>query len=126
VILAALVIVAIVAAIGVFLPQQYFEKIQWKWFRFSTGTILLVWLSLHAYWKIRKSLRFWCIFLSFLAVHLLGVGHFYYVGGGLSTVEVAVVGGIEWGCMAVVIYKVLRATPDLRQRHPRSPWTPTL
>jgi hypothetical protein len=124
-ILTALGLTTIIGVLAVYLPLRYLERIQWKWIRFSIGTALFIWFSLKAYWKLHRSLPFWSIFSGFLVVHLLGVGWVYYAAGGLSLLEVGPVLGIEWGCMAVVIYWVLHTGPDLRQR-PKSPWTPTL
>jgi len=125
-ILVALALAAIMVACIVWLPTQYLGRTQWKWIRFSMGTIFLIWLSLHAYWKLRKSIVFWCIFCGFLLIHCFGVGRFYYVGEGLSTLDVSILAGAECGCMAVAIYWILHKGPDLRQRPARSRWTPTL
>jgi len=128
--LAAIVFAAIVLALAVaaafYFPNS--KEIPWKWVRFSLEVIFLIWISLTAYWRIRKKMAFWGIFAGFLLVHVFGVGYFYYAGQGLGVLEVGLVGGAEWVCMAVIIYKFLHTTPDLDQRHSRtkSRWTPTL
>jgi hypothetical protein len=122
----AIVVMGLIIGSIVLLPPQYIDNFQWKWMRFSLGFMFLIWFSLKTYWKLRRSLAFWGIFTCFFLVHGFGVGHFYYAGQGLSILEVGVIGGAEWGCMALVIYWVLHTAPDLRTRPRRSRWTPTL
>jgi len=110
----------------VYVPAKYTDRIQGKWARFAAMTGFLVVFSLSSYWKSRKSPGFWGIFLSFLALHLLGVGHLWAVYNGLSTLVVGLVGGAEWVCMALVIYWVLGVGPDMRSHHSRSRWIPKL
>ena len=122
---------AVVTALGivlvaVYVPAKYTDRIQGKWVRFGVMTAGLIVFSLSSYWKARKSLRFWSIFLIFLALHLLGVGHLWAVYNGLSTLAVGLVGGVEWGCMALFIYWILGVGPDLRRHHSPSSWIPTL
>jgi|tagenome__1003787_1003787.scaffolds.fasta_scaffold20202143_2 hypothetical protein len=78
-------------------------------------TAIFIAYSLRVYWRARKSVSFWCIFLSFLAVHLLGVGHLWTAYNGLSTFEVGLVGGAEFLSMAFVIYLALCVSPDMRR-----------
>ncbi len=108
-----ILIMVITVSLIVYVPERRLEKFEWKWFRFSLVSALLVWFSLKAYWKLRKSAVFWGIFAGFLLFHCLGFGYFHYVGQGLNTLEVALLSGVEWGCMAIIIYKALRAAPDL-------------
>jgi hypothetical protein len=65
-----------------------------------------------AYWKLRKSLNFWAILLGFLVFHLLGPGYFFYMGRGLPLLVFGPVCGIEFGCMALVVYWFLGVGPD--------------
>jgi FtsH-binding integral membrane protein len=125
-ILVATTLVALIMVVAFIIPTRYIEKFQWKWVRFSLGTALIIWFSLKAYWKLRGSLVFWGIFATFLIGHCLGIGYFYYVGQGLSILEIGLVSGAEWGCMAVIIYRILHTAPELRQRNSQSPWTPTI
>ena len=122
----AVVIVTVGVSIGLLVPAQYTHRIQGKWVRFAVMTAGFIVFSLNSYWRSRKSLGFWGIFLSFLVLHLLGVGHLWAVYNGLSTLVVGLVGGAEWGCMALVIYWVLDVGPDLRSHHSRSRWIPRL
>jgi hypothetical protein len=117
---------AIAVILIVYVPERRLEKFEWKWFRFSLVSALLVCFSLKAYWNLRKSAVFWGIFAGFLLVHCLGFGYFYYVGRGLNTLEVALLSGLEWGFMATIIYKALHAAPELRLDEGGSRWTPTL
>ncbi len=123
--LAVTVVTVVVIVLSVvFVPAQYADRIQGKWVRFGVMTAFFTVFSLKAYWRTRKSVRFWCIFLSFLALHLFGVGHLWTVYNGLSTLEVGLVGGGEFALMALVIYWVLGLGPDARLHRPKSPWIP--
>ena len=122
----AAVIVLGTLLVVVFVPAKYSASIPGKWFRFGLINVFLVVYSLNAYWKARKSVGFWCIFLSFLALYLFGVGHLWAVYGGLSTLEVMIVGGMGFICMGLVTYWVLGIGPDLRPRRTKSPWTPEI
>ena len=112
---------------GAFYAPHYVNLIPWKWFRFAAGTAFFVWFSLNAYWRVRRLPLFWSIFTIFLLIHCVGIGHFYYSGPGLSIMEVALLSGVEWVCMALVLHWILHAVPDFRPRSPRSSsgWTPT-
>lgn len=101
------------------------DRVPWKWIRFSLAFGCLIWFSLNAYWRLRKSLPFWGIFATFLLVHGLGLGYLYSTGQGLSTLEVSLVSGLAFGCMALVIYWVLGVGPEVRRQHSKSPWIPT-
>jgi hypothetical protein len=57
-------------------------------------------------------------------LHLFGVGRLWAYYNGLSTVSVAFLGGIEFACMALVIYWVLGIAPDTRPHRSKSPWIP--
>jgi hypothetical protein len=122
----AIAIMVIMFLAIVYVPKGYLEKLDWKWFRFSLISIAFFMYSLKTYWQLRSSPAFWCIFTSFLFLHAFGVGHFYYIGRGLNTLEVALVAGAEWGFMALIIYRWLRVPPDFRENPHRSRWTPTL
>jgi hypothetical protein len=122
---AAVILLGTVLVI-IFVPAKYSASMPGKWFRFGLIGAFLVVYSLSAYWKARKSVGFWCIFLSFHALYLFGVGHLWAVYGGLSTPEVMLVGGMGFICMGLVTYWVLGIGPDLRPRRPKSPWTPEI
>jgi hypothetical protein len=115
-----------VGFVVVFVPSAYIDRIQGKWVRFGAMTAIFIAYSLKTYWRVRNSLGFWCIFAGFLALHVLGVGHLWLIYNGLSTIEVGIIGGAEWGCMALLIYWVLGIRPDVRRQHPKSRWIPTL
>lgn len=122
----AIATIVVIALTVVYVPARYTDRIQGRWVRFALVTIFFIVFSLNSYWKSRKSLGFWGIFLSFLTLHLLGVGHLWAIYNGLSTLVVGLVGGAEWVCMALVIYWVLGVGPDVRPERPKSRWTPTL
>lgn len=122
----AVVIVVVGVLVGLLVPLRYTHRIQGKWVRFVGMTIIFIAYSLRTYWRAKNSLGFWCIFLGFLVLHILGVGHLWSIYGGLSTIEVGLIGGAEWVCMALVIYWVLGVRPNVRSQRPKSRWIPTL
>jgi hypothetical protein len=122
---ASIIIVGVIALIFL-VPAKYHSNIDFKWFRFGVATAVLILYSVHAYWRARRSLRFWCIFLSFLAVYVFGVGYLWTIYGGLSTAEIALIAFLWWICMALVIYWMLGIGPDLRRHRGKSPWVPEL
>ena len=109
----------LLALVGVFsglvIPPKYTDKIPWKWVRFAAMTLFFIVFSMRKYRNAPGSLRLWCIFLIFLAVHVLGVGYLWHLEDGFSTIGVAIVGTAEWICMALVIYWLLGITPDFRR-----------
>jgi Na+/proline symporter len=126
VILAIFIVVAGVS-VGLTVPSRYLDRLQWKWVRFGGITVFFIVYSLKMYWRARNSTGFWGIFLSFLLLHLLGVGHLYSIySNGLGTFEIGFLGGLEFGCMSLAIYWVLGVAPDVRRQHSRSRWIPTL
>jgi len=106
-ILTALVLVIVLTVSGVLIP----EKLQGKWLRFVVLTAFLIWYELKAYWKLRKSARFWMIFLSLLAVYSVWVGHFFYTKNGLSLVSFVLAGTAQFFCTAMLVYWLLGAGP---------------
>lgn len=123
--MAAILGMAVASLLVVYLPPRYADEIQGKWVRFGAMTSVFVAFSLKAFWKLRTSLSFWLIFLIFLLLHVVGVGHLWAVYNGLSTTMVGLLGGAEWGFMGLVIYWVLGVGPDLHAHRPRSPWIPS-
>jgi hypothetical protein len=89
-------------------------------------TVAFALFSLNSYWKERRSLGFWAIFLGFLGLQMFGVGRLWMLYNGLSTLVVGLVGAAEWVCMVLVIYWVLGVGPDVRRHAPKSRWTPTV
>ncbi len=122
----AIATIVVIALAVVYVPARYMDRIQGKWVRFGVMTIAFAVFSLNSYWRKRKSLGFWGIFLSFLGLQIFGVGRLWTVYNGLSTLVVGLVGGVEWVCMALVIYWVLGVGPDVRPQRPKSRWIPTL
>jgi hypothetical protein len=114
--LTALVVVLVFMLVVVLsvalVPHQYTERIQGKWVRFGIVSIGFWGYTLKAYWKLRKSPNFWAILLGFLVIHLFGAGYFFYVGRGLSLLVFGPVCGVEFGCMALIIYWCLGVGPD--------------
>jgi len=91
------------------IPATY--RIQPKWVRFLFVSIGFVGYAMKAYWKLRKSLVFWSIFLGFLAIHLLGIGSFFYLGAGLPLLVFGPVCAVELMAMGFVIYWILGVGP---------------
>ena len=120
----AIVTIVFIVLTVVYVPPHYTDRVQGKWVRFAFITVFLIAFSLKTYWKARKLLGFWCIFLSFFVLHLLGLGHLWAVYDGLPTLVAGLVGGAEWVCMALVIYWVLGVGPDVHTHRSRSRWIP--
>lgn len=93
-------------------PPSYLNRFQAKWIRFGGVTIFFVWYTLRAYWKLRRRVSFWTIYILVLVIHIWGLGHFFFHGNGVSTVTFAVAGAAEFGCMGLVIYWTLGRWPD--------------
>jgi hypothetical protein len=115
----AAIVVAIVFVGGImlfaeFVPVQH--RIQTKWVRFLFVSVLFVSVgfvgyAIRAYWKLRRSLIFWSVFLGFLVIHLLGIGYFFYVGSGLPLLVFGPVCAVELMGMGFVIYWILGVGP---------------
>jgi hypothetical protein len=108
--------VAIATIVGIvliadFIPAQYTHRIQPKWVRFGLVSVGFVGYGIKAYWKLRRSLTFWSIFLTFLAIHVVGLGYFFYAGEGLPLVLFGPACAVELMCMALVTYRVLGVGP---------------
>jgi hypothetical protein len=110
--LAALVIVLLIGTM-VFKPGLYKHQINWKWVRFAVVTLAFVAYCLKTYWKARKYLGFWVIFLGVLVLHVLGVGYFYYAGVGLPLLIFGPVVALEWALLAIAVHHILGIRPDL-------------
>lgn len=112
-ILAAIVVaIAFVGAVVLFagfVPAQY--RIQTKWVRFLFVSVMCVGYAIRAYWKLRRSLVFWSIFLGFLVIHLLGIGYFFYFGSGLPLLVFGPSCAVELMGMGFVIYWILGVGP---------------
>ena len=112
-----LLLVAIVLAVATiggivlidFVPPQY--RIQPKWLRFGLLSCLWTAYAIKAYWKLRRSVTFWSVFLCFLIVHLFGMGYFFYVGPGLPFLVFGPACGVELIAMGFVIYWILGVGP---------------
>ena len=110
----AAIVVAIAFVGGVvlfaeFVPAQH--RIQTKWVRFLFVGVMFVGYAIRAYWKLRRSLVFWSIFLGFLVIHLLGFGYFFYVGSGLPLLVFGPSCAVELMGMGFVIYWILGVGP---------------
>jgi hypothetical protein len=117
--LAVVLIPAIIASV-ILIPGQ--NRINWKWARFAIVTAFFVVHCVRSYWRARGHLRFWAILFAVLIIHFLGVGYFYYAGPGLLPLLVFVpIVAVEWGILAVVVYKVLGIGPPARKRRISSP-----
>jgi hypothetical protein len=74
----AIVVLAGIVAVVVWVPPTDVARIPGKWIRFALVNGFLVLYELRAYWKLHKSLSFWGIFLGALAAYLACVGYFFY------------------------------------------------
>ena len=108
-IVVAIAFVGGIALIAEFVPAQH--RIQTKWVRFLFVSVVFVGYAIRAYWKLRRSLVFWSIFLGFLVIHLLGIGYFFYVGSGLPLLVFGPVCAVELMGMGFVIYWILGVGP---------------
>ncbi|MGA7219447.1 MAG: hypothetical protein WBX38_14085 [Candidatus Sulfotelmatobacter sp.] len=113
--LAALLILCVLAT-AVLTPGIYGRRIDWKWVRFGVVTTFFVGYCLRTYWKARKHLTFWGIFLGVLILHLLGVGYFYYAGAGLPLLVFGPVVALEWALLAVAVHHFLGVGPQIRKQ----------
>jgi hypothetical protein len=110
---AAMVIVLVIGTV-VFEPGFYTHEINWKWVRFAVVTTAFVAYCLKTYWRARKLLGFWVILVGVFLFHLLGVGYFYYAGGGLPLLIFGPVVGLEWALLALIVYQFLGIGPPMR------------
>ena len=95
----AVIFAGIVVLDVVLIPERYANLIHNRWFRFGFVSLVgFAWIFLQAYWKLRKRALFWLIFFGFFLVHLIGVGYLFIAYGGLSTVPLVVIAGLE-GCL---------------------------
>ena len=60
--------------------------------------------ELRPYWKLRRSLIFWSIFLGFLIIHVFAAGCFFYVGKALPLLGFGPACAAELMGMRWVIY----------------------
>jgi len=109
---AAIVIMLVVSSLAIFVPFQATTRVEGKWVRFGLVSIALLAYSIATYWKLRKSLTFWAVFLGYLAIHMLGVGYFFYFGRGLPLLLFGPICGIEWALMALIVYWILGVGPS--------------
>jgi hypothetical protein len=108
----AIVVLAGIVAVVVWAPPTDVTRIPGKWIRFALVNGFLVFYELRAYWKLRKSLGFWGIFLGALGAYLACVGYFFYYGDGISLATFVLAGVAEATCFALVIYGVFGVGPS--------------
>src|SRR5579883_2075504 len=80
--MAIAIMLAIVIGVAL-VPRKYTEYVEAKWVRFAFVNAFLVLYELKAYWKLRKSIQFWAIFVGSLIVYLFGLGYFFHNGNGV-------------------------------------------
>jgi len=107
--MAVVAIPVIVAAAWLF-PRQ--SHVNWKWARFIVVTIFLVVFSVKTYWRARAHPGFWGLLLGILVVHFVCVGYFFYTGPGLPLLVFGPTVGLEFGLMALAIYRFLGIGPS--------------
>jgi hypothetical protein len=95
-------------------PEQYRNRIDWKWARFTVVTIFFMGYCLKTYWKARKHLGFWIVLLGVFVLHFLGVGYFYYAGAGLPLLVFGPTVALEWTLLALIVYHLLGIAPSTR------------
>ncbi len=113
----SIVLLFLMWASFVLVPKRYLDFVfsNPKWGRFAVVTIFFVGYCLRTYWKARKRLTFWGIFLGVLILHLLGVGYFYYAGAGLPLLVFGPVVALEWALLAVAVHHFLGVGPKIRK-----------
>jgi len=96
---------------AVLTPELYGSRVDWKWLRFAVVTAFFLVYCLKTYWSARKRPGFWVILLGILAIHFLGVGHFYYAGAGLPLMLFGPAVALEWTLLALAVYRFLGIGP---------------
>ena len=110
-VVAVFLLLAFVVTIALYAPDQVIHRLVSKWERFILLSGVFVAFVMKAYWKVRQDLRFWTIFLSFMVVHFIGVGYFFWTGNGLPFPIFEIAIAVELGGFALVIYWVLGIGP---------------
>src|SRR5215472_443297 len=78
----AIVLLAVVWASLVWIPERYLDSVLSKWARFIVVSTFFVGYCVKTYWHARKHLLFWILLLCVLILHFLVVGYFWFVGEG--------------------------------------------
>ena len=110
----AIVALAIMLVVFVYVPKQYLDHFSEKWTRFTVVTIAFAVYCLKTYWRARKSLHFWAILLCIFVIHFLGVGYLFYAGAGLPLALFGPTVALEWALLAVIVYHLLGIAPATR------------
>jgi len=109
--LAILLLIAIPVVIGLYGSERVVHGLASKWERFALLTLILLGFLMRAYWKVRTNPRFWAIYLAFAAIHIVGVGHFFWFGNGLPFPIFEIVCAVEIIGVGLVTYWVLGVGP---------------
>lgn len=108
----AAIVVALIAVGIALIPAQYVGRIRGRWIRFVLVSAFLAWYELKAYRRVRRYLRFWAVFLGVFFVYVGIVGHFFWIGNGLSLVAFAATGAAQFACVALLVYWALGVGPE--------------
>ena len=113
----AIALLVVMWASFVFVPKKYLDLIfsNPKWGRFTVVSVLFIIYCLKTYWRARKHLLFWAVFIGVLAVHFLGVGYFFYKGAGLPLLTFGPTVALEWALLALAVYYVLGIGPSIQR-----------
>lgn len=113
IVVAMLIVTAIWAAV-MYIPDQYsrgiFRSLKSRWSYVVLGTAIFSAQALKRYWRFRRSLAFWGILLSFLAVFVASA-FFLMVRQGLGFLWLVPVVFVEYGAFGFVIYRVCHFVP---------------
>ena len=123
--LSCVVMALAIAAFTKYLPG-FLADVDPPLVRFIVVTVVLPIYCLHAYRHLLRSIKFWGIFICFIAVHIFIVGEVYELFGGLPFELMVIAAYVEVVVLGFTIHWVLRALPDLRVSKSKSPWIPTL
>jgi hypothetical protein len=115
----AIVAIPTVVAAVVLIPGL--NHINWKWARFTVVTVFLIVFCVKTYWRARAHLRFWGILLAVLVLHFVGIGFFFYRGSGLPLILFGPAVGLEFGLLALAVYRFLGIGPPGPKRRSESP-----
>jgi hypothetical protein len=99
----------------ILVPEQYRDRIDWKWARFGVVTVVFAGYCLRTYWRARNHLRFWGILSCVFIVHFFGVGYFFYRGPGLPLLAFGPIVALEWAALALAVYHFLGIGPPVQK-----------
>ena len=109
--LAVLLLVALPIVIGLLASPGIVHWLASKWERFILLSSAVFIYVMRTYWKAKRDLRFWVIYLGFVVIHLCGIGYFFWTGGGLPFPIFELASAGEAIGMGLVLYWILGISP---------------